>query len=162
MPLFADGSRKIRNNLLKVQSGEEPKLVKVGSFSDNQLSVINQRRKVHGWAPLDGLMLFRGKHVYQSRCVEDGYSIDEVLIQIENACAHNSLAVCERASALLVSALKRVDATGRSITDEAVFECTSRYPAAELFSVIPKGDGKVPHTKRKDPSRRGPFMTSSQ
>lgn len=37
---------------------------------------------------------------------------------------------------------KRKDYNGKLVNDEAVFECTARYPYAELYSVIPKGDGR--------------------
>ena len=40
---------------------------------------------------------------------------------------------------------------GNLVHDEAVFECTGRYPYADLYSVIPKGDGRPRLKKAKGP-----------
>jgi hypothetical protein len=38
---------------------------------------------------------------------------------------------------------KRLDHDGIPVNDEVVFECTGKYPYATLFSVIPRGDGRL-------------------
>jgi hypothetical protein len=154
LPLFADGLKKIRTNLIKVQAGERPKLVKVGILSPGQLEIINKRRSERGWEPIGPTVVFLGKHMYDSRCTKDGYSIDELLVQIESAFSDGSTVLCERASAALRNPVARDDGRGHHVHDEAVFECTARYPSAELYSVAPKGDGKAPHQKSKGPSKR--------
>jgi len=35
---------------------------------------------------------------------------------------------------------KREDGYGNRVSDQAILECTTRFPYAELYSAIPKGD----------------------
>jgi len=44
---------------------------------------------------------------------------------------------------------QRMDHNGIFVNDEAVFECSGRHPYAELYSVIPEGDGLKMKTKRR-------------
>jgi hypothetical protein len=141
VPLFADGLKKIRSNLLQIEAGERPKLVKIGVFTKTQLQLINERRLEDELLPIEGVILFRGRHLYDSRCAEDGYSIEEVVEQIQSALDKDSVVDCERGTAL-ISPKDRIDKAGNVIRDEAVFECTQKHPSPELWSVIPRGDGK--------------------
>ena len=52
----------------------------------------------------------------------------------------------------LVSPKTRVNNAGKSIRDEAVFECHGRLPHPEIRTVIPRGDGKD-HSKKKNATR---------
>ena len=45
----------------------------------------------------------------------------------------------------------RTDRLGNTIHDRAVFECMSRHPRPELYSVIPKGDHIKPEKKKGCP-----------
>lgn len=146
MPLFADGLKKIRLNLHRIAAGERPKVVKIGVFTEAQLDQINEKRKEIDLKPIKAVILFFGRHLYQSRCKSDGYTIEDVLVQIESAFSVDSLVDCERGTAL-VSQRDRDDRNGKKIRDEAVFECTQRHPNPELYSIIPRGDGKNPHRK---------------
>jgi len=94
-------------------------------------------------------IVFHGSHLFRSRCVKDGYTIDQVLEQIQSALSDVSQVDFSTSSSVLRNPIKRMDHNGSLVTDEAVFECTSRYPFADLFSVIPTGDGKrgPKHTK---------------
>jgi hypothetical protein len=47
----------------------------------------------------------------------------------------------------LVSTKERDDGYGNKILDEAVLECSMRFPRPELYSIIPKGDQKKPPKK---------------
>jgi hypothetical protein len=153
LPLFADGLKKIRNNLAQLEAGERPKLVKIGTFTPDQLRTINEARQREGLAPVDAVVLFRGKHLYNSRYLRDGYSIEEILEQIQSAFSEHSEVTCE-VSTVLRNAKVRIDAQGMEVNDEAVFECTQQHPFPELWSVIPKGDGKF-GPKKPNPSKRG-------
>lgn len=151
MPLYADGRKKVRNNLAAIQAGEKPKLVKIGYFTREQITGINEIRCTRNLPPLLSEIVFRGSHLYRSRCVKDGYSIDHVLDQIENALSEGSEVDSLTTSTVLRNSFRRTDHKGNQVTDEAVFECTARYPYAELFSVIPKGDGRPRSGKAKGP-----------
>ena len=141
MPLFADGLKKIRNNLLQIEAGERPKRVRIGVFTGTQLMLINEKRELQELQPIEGVIVFVGRHLHKSRCVNDAYSIEEVIEQIQCAFSEDSIVDCERGTAL-VSSKDRIDKAGNRIRDEAVFECTQKYPSPELWSVIPRGDGK--------------------
>ena len=143
MPLFADGLKKIRANLRRIHAGDiKPPLVKIGRFTTDQLAMLNQLRHEKNFSALNGDSVFRGKHLYNSRCTEDGYSIEEVLEQITSAIGGTATVHYTAKFTALRSAQRRTDRSGVAVVDEAVFECTSRYPSAELLSVIPRGDGK--------------------
>ena len=47
----------------------------------------------------------------------------------------------------LENPLGRADGYGNTVHDRAVFECTTKKPRAELFSVMPKGDSRKPIMK---------------
>lgn len=151
LPLFADGLRKIRLNLTLVQSGQRPKAVKIGFFTAEQLTLINEARTSKGFPALLPEIVFHGAHLYKSRCAKNGYSIDHVLEQIQSAFSDLSEINFSAPSSLLRNPYKRMDHNGNLVNDEAVFECTSRFPYADLFSVIPKGDGKPRPQKAKGP-----------
>jgi hypothetical protein len=142
LPLFADGPRKIRHNLTQVQSGQRPRAVKIGFFTTEQLIHINEARTSRGFPALRPEIVFHGVHLYKSRCVLDGYTIDHVLEQIQSAFSDASIVNFSAPSSIIRNPNKRMDHNGNLVNDEAVFECISRYPYADLFSVIPKGDGK--------------------
>ena len=58
MPLFADGLKKIRGNLEQIQNGERPKMVKIGVFTSDQLTYINQQRAEEELAPIEAVIVF--------------------------------------------------------------------------------------------------------
>jgi hypothetical protein len=151
LPLFADGPRKIRRNLIQVQSGEKPRAVKIGFFTPEQIVQINNARTALGFTALRPEILFHGSHLYNSRCVENGYTIDQVLEQIRSAFSDVSVIDSSTPSTVMCNPNGRKDHNGRLVNDEAVFECTARYPYAELFSVIPRGDGKPKPKNKKGP-----------
>jgi hypothetical protein len=142
LPLFADGLRKIRRNLTLAQSGQRPRAVKIGFFTAEQLTLINNARISMGFPALLPEIVFHGAHLFKSRCVRNGYTIDQVLEQVQSAFSDASEVYFSASSSLLRNPNKRRDHNGNLVNDEAVFECTSRFPYADLFSVIPKGDGK--------------------
>lgn len=146
MPLFADGLKKIRKNLTSLHAGERPKMENIGKFTPEQLKQINDLRVEDGLEPIADVIVFIGKHLYNSRCVGDGYSIEEVIVQVQSAFSSESVVRCEP-NTVLANPVHREDGKGNTIQDEAVFECTQRHPFPELWSVIPKGDGRHPRKK---------------
>ena len=147
MILFKDGLKKIRRNLEEAHAGRRPSAVGIGKFTDEELRRINSARTARGFCPLQPKVIFHGAHLYKSRCVENGYSIEQVMIQIESAVCETSLLEPSHASLVLRNPNGRTDEAGKCVHDEAVFECTGHFPFADLFSVIPRGDGK---TKNKN------------
>jgi hypothetical protein len=151
LPLYADGLRKIRHNLAQAQCGLRPRIVKIGFFTAEQLAHINEARAAKGFPALLSEIVFHGAHLYRSRCVRDGYTIDQVLEQVQSAFSDSSEVNFSASSSTMRNPDQRMDHNGYLVHDEAVFECTGRYPYADLFSVVPRGDGRPGLKKAKGP-----------
>jgi len=102
-----------------------------------------------GFPVLRSEILFHGSHLFHRRCVKDLYTIDQVLEQIQSAFSEVSGVDPSRPSVVIRNPNKRVDHNGMLVNDEAVFECNGREPHAELYSVIPVGDGLKRKHKRR-------------
>jgi len=83
-----------------------PRAIAIGFFTDAQLSHINEVRISLGYAPLLPEIVFHGSHLYKSRCVRDGYTIDQVLEQIESAFSDWSVADFSATSSVVRNPLK--------------------------------------------------------
>jgi hypothetical protein len=149
MPLFASGLHKIRRNLLRVQSGQKPWIEKIGFFTPEQIDQINAARVAMGFPVLRPEILFHGRHLYESRCTKDLYTIDQVLEQIVSAFSDASVVDPSPPSVVIRNPNKRLDHRGNLVNDEAVFECSGREPYADLYSVVPDGDGLKQKPKRR-------------
>jgi hypothetical protein len=139
MPLFENALGAIRANLEALDRKEKVKLVSIGTLTDSQLAAINRYRNNHGLPPISGEIVFIGSHIYKRRILEDGYSIEDVLDQILSAFDPNSTVINGKMSAIK-NPTERADRYGNQVRDEAVFECSTKHPRAELFSVVARGD----------------------
>lgn len=142
MPLYENALELIRQNLEQLQNGECPKFQAIGKLTDEQLNTINQKQFEKGLPTVEcNEILYMGRHHYNSRVVQDGYTILDLLKQIESVLAESSVIENNK---VLKSTIKRNDGYGNMVSDWAVFEMTAKRPRMELFSVIPKGDDKKP------------------
>jgi hypothetical protein len=140
MPL-TDGARNlIRANLEALQEGKRAPIVEVGRLTKAQLNAINTERCTHGHPPVGPEIHFVGRHIYESRILRDGYTIEDVIIQIESGMDAASIVVSPSRMAAMENPNPRADGYGNHVRDRIVFECSARHPRAELFGVIPKGD----------------------
>ena len=159
MPLYPDALDSIRENLRlasvwfssEMKARKRQPLVKIGTISPTQLATINQQRREEELDPIVAEVLFDGRHMYESRCIEDGYTIDDVLEMVTVAFRDTST-VGPGWSTVLRSATTRENPEGKIIRDEAVFECHGKLPHPELLSVVPRGDGKD-HTRKRKATR---------
>jgi hypothetical protein len=126
-----------------------PQAAKIGFFTPQQITRINEARLSMGFPALRPEILFHGSHLFKSRCVKDSYSIDQVLEQIQSAFSDASLVDPSRPSVVLRNPNTRMDHNGVMVNDEAVFECSGRQPYADLYSVVPVGDGLKEKPKRR-------------
>lgn len=147
MPFDIDALERIRVQLDTISKGIKPRLITVGNLSTEQLITINAYREANGFPPIVSEVLFDGRHLYRSRCVEDAYTIEDVIEQLTSAFSDRSKVVLGR-STVLANPYPRADRYGKTVRDEIVLECTARHPHPELYSVVPRGDGKN-HLKTK-------------
>ncbi len=154
MPLYQNARALMRANLLEIAAGRRVKPVAIGTLSEAQLEAINKarrdRRNHRGepapFPPMDAEVIFFGQHMYDSRVTEDGYTIEDVLDQVHSAMDTAARWIPTNRGTVLQNHTVRVDRSGKHIRDKAVLECERKHPRAELYSVVPDGDGK----KRKE------------
>ena len=141
MALYEGAELLIALQLEALARGERVRLIAIGVLTQAQLAVLNRDRVSLGQTPLIAEVVFLGRHIYNSRIIKDGYSIDDVIQQIRSALDDTAVM---RPSAPMMSAMltttKREDGYGNWVRDKAVFECMDRHPRPELYSVMPKGD----------------------
>ena len=148
MPLYANALELIRAQLESIARGEKPPAIVVGALTDGQLHSINQARRERKnhlgqsdpFPPIRAEIVMVGRHLYNSRVVKDGYTIDAVLMQIANALDERSRHVQTQRATLIQDRVGRTSSFGEIVRDEAVLECSAKYPRPELLSVIPKGE----------------------
>ena len=92
MPLYENALALIRANLEALQRNERARHVTIGTLSTTQITLINERRfaRLKPLPPIDGVVYFIGRHIYDRRVLKNGYTIDEVLSQISSALAEVS------------------------------------------------------------------------
>jgi hypothetical protein len=151
LPLYPDAEGKVRANLRTLESGGRAMLVAIGTFTERQLDDINAvRRGLRLHEIKSREIVFIGRHLHASRA-KDGYTLDDIWMQIEAALSSASVVFANPKMTALENPQGRADGYGNTVHDRAIFECTQRKPRAELFSVIPKGDGQKPITKKAHP-----------
>jgi hypothetical protein len=157
MPLLDGAPAAIRANLDKITNRQRARLVAVGRLTDCQLDAINQSRKATGHPPIEATIVFLGQHIYNSRVLRDGYTIDDVIDQITSALDAVAVVISTPRMTVIENPNPRADHYGNAVRDRAILECSARYPKPELFSVVPKGDvmrpKKRPLDERPEPQR---------
>ena len=123
-------------------------MVAIGELTTRQLGDINSQRVNQGLTPITAEVVFIGRHIYQSRIVNDGYTIDDVIDQISSALHPESVVLEAGRMTAMERTEPREDHYGNKVRDRAIFECTSRHPRPELFSVVPRGDRNKPQNKK--------------
>lgn len=151
MPLYSHAAELIRKNLEQISQGTKVKPVVIGKLTAEQLKAINAHRQNQNpdLPQIEDEVIFFGSHIFQSRCVRDGYTIEDVVDQIVSAMDPGSLLVGNLPMQAIENPVARTDRYGNLVHDRAVFECMSRHPRPELYSVMPKGDRNRPARKQK-------------
>ena len=109
-------------------------------LTDTQLDAINDERRAHGYPPMVAEVVFIGPHVYESRILRDGYTIDDVNDQIASSMKATAVVIQTPTMTAMENPFLRADCYGNAVRDRVVFECSGRHPRPELYSVMPKGD----------------------
>jgi hypothetical protein len=153
MPLNKDAERLIRGNIAVIKRGQKPRPVIIGCLTDEQLEQINNFRRQHNFQEIVKEILFVGTHLYRSRVEQDGYTVEEILSQIESALCAESRLIPSLKMTVIENPEHRHDGIASKVRDQAVFECTGKFPHPELYSVIPTGDDCT-RQKRRATRRR--------
>jgi len=111
-----------------------------------QVAAINANRVRLDLNPIIAEVLFVGGHIYKSRILRDGYAIEDVIDQISSAMEDAAIVLDAIHMTAMENPNPRADRYGNLVRDRAVFECSTRHPRPELFSIIPRGD-KIKPTK---------------
>ena len=142
MPLYHDVLDRIRTSLNALETGDRPPVIAIEYFTNRQFNEINTARRHYGLQPIEkNEIVFIGRHLFESRRLGNGYTIDDILAQIGSAMSPGSRANVHSRMTAVENPESRQDGYGHLVHDQAIFECTSRKPRAELYSVIPEGDG---------------------
>jgi hypothetical protein len=142
MPLYENAAALIRANLEQFRPDVKVKVkaVAIGTLSDVQLATIHARQREEGLSLIVAEVLFVGWHIYKSRVLRDGYTIDDVVEQIVSGMSCDSVVLEDASMTAMENPNARRDRYGNEVHDRVVFECMARHPRPELFGVMPKGD----------------------
>lgn len=145
MPLYDNIKPRLRSHFEAIQRNERVSVFVIGELTEEQFIEIRRLQAEKGLPLLESKeILYLGKHLYKSRS-EQGYSIDDMILQIESALSPDSIVSAARGT-ILENPHPRFDGYGNTVNDRAVLEMTSRRPKTELYSVMPKGDLIKPNT----------------
>ncbi len=144
MPLYPNARDVIRTNLGRIRNKNKVHIVPIGTLTVAQLTTINAGRLTQGLSPIAEEVVFVGGHIYKSRIIGDGYTIEDVIDQISSAMDCTAIVLDGAHMTTTENPNPRPDRYGNLVRDRAVFECSTRHPLPELFSVIPKGDNIKP------------------
>ena len=140
MPLYENAEKLIRGNLAVIKRGKRPNPVVVGYLTDEQLEVVNNYRRARNWEPIKKDIIFVGSHIYESRVMKDGYTEDDLIAQIKSALSATCRFIETQKMTVLQNPTTRESGYGCRVRDELTLECSTRFPRAELYSVVPRGD----------------------
>lgn len=153
MPLSPDAERLIRGCFAALKRGQRPKRVTIGHLTEKQLEDINAERKGRNFVPLSGELFFVGRHIYERRILDDGYTEDDVITMIKTEAAESCCYIPTSKMTVLQSQNHRPSGYGCHVRDELTLEC-SRTPLAEVYSVVPRGDLHHKPNKLKEAAQK--------
>lgn len=148
-PLKPGALGEARTLLEALQRGDRAKPIDIGSLTPEQFQAINDARGQFGMPQFESPDVFyKGTHHYNSRVTQQDppYSIDDLLQQIQSGMSDQSVVTTGGRSPVLQNPVPRINESGASVNDAAVLN-SSPSGKPELFSVIPRGDGR----KKKGP-----------
>jgi hypothetical protein len=130
----------MRLNLERIRDGKEVKTIVIGTLTPEQLEAINAHKLEQELPLIINEITFVGRHIYQSRVEENGYTIEDVLDQIYSGMDPSSVVDADGWQTGLKNPVKRTDRYGKQVNDLVTFLCSSKDSCPELWGVIPKGD----------------------
>lgn len=148
MPLYEGILDALHAHLARVLAGERVPLIEIGQLTPEQHQALNLLRAAKGLPGAESPgIVYIGKHHVESRCPQ-GYTVADLVLQISASTAADAEPIFMGKMTSLRSRHARPDGYGCMVFDQAVLEMTARKPRVEVFSVIPKGDGRAPKTTK--------------
>jgi len=148
MPIDPNAVHAIREHLCRIANGEKPRIITIGELTPEQLEAICAERRRLGLPELESPeLVYLGRHHYESRSV-DGYTVEDMILQLQSSLSPLSQVQATIKMTAMQNLDLRADGYGSAVADRAVLELTARKPRAEVYSVIPKGDGGGPKNKK--------------
>lgn len=143
MPLDLSRIDAICANLERIAKGDQPRTIEIGEITVAQFEAINELRAASNLPAVESrVIVYTGFHHYDSRCLKDGYTTEDLILQLRSSLGAESVVIPSRKMTGLQNKQGRNDGYGRVVKDLAILELTSKKPKVLVFSVIPKGDGK--------------------
>ena len=143
-PVKPGALKEARGLLGRIAAGERPRPIDIGTLTPEQFQAVNDARAKSGMPQFTTPdVYYRGTHHYDSRVTSQvpPYSIDDLLQQIASGMSADSRVVTAGRSPALQNPTPRINETGVPVRDQAVLNY-GRDGNPELFSVVPKGDGR--------------------
>ena len=156
MPLYPHAKDLIRNNLKAIQAGERAPRIAVGRLTKAQIEAVNAQQAAEELPLSIDEVVFVGRHIFKRRILQDGYTIEDVVLQIESAMDEGSQVIATQYMTAIRNPVARKDRLGNLVHDEAILECSRYRPNPDIFSVMPKGD-KIKPQKQKA-AESGPLL----
>lgn len=148
MPLYPNAKDLIRKNLQAIAVGERVPRIAVGRLTETQIAAVNAQQSTQSLPLSIDEVVFVGRHIHKRRILGDGYSIEEVIDQIESALGEGSQVIANEYMTAVKNPVARRDRLGNLVHDEVILECSRYRPNPDIFSVVPKGD-KIKPQKEK-------------
>jgi len=155
LPSYPNAKEMIRRNLEALQAGEWVPRVIVGRLTKAQIEAVNALQAAEGLPLSIDEVVFVGRHIHKRRIVEDGYTIEDVLNQIESALDEGSEVIATQYMTAIRNPVARTDRLGNLVHDEAILECSRYRPNPDIFSVMPKGDKIKPQKQNPAGKAKG-------
>ncbi|AOA71456.1 hypothetical protein BAY15_1022 [Stenotrophomonas rhizophila] len=141
MPLYDNAPTLILDQLRRIADGERVGIVEIGELTVSQFAeLVRQKREMGHEPPASRMLVYLGRHHYDSRVRKDGYLPCDLVRQLEAALASTSVIETHRHMTAVVSTSDRDDGHGNKVRDRAILELQARKPRAEVYSVVPKRD----------------------
>ncbi len=142
MPLYDGAVELVRDQLEQIHTGQRVGIIAIGRLTDEQHRQLREFRREQG---LEGAespeIIYMGRHHYDSR-IKQGYLVDDLVRQVEVSLSADAEPFLRGSMTSLRCPNATLDPYGKLVKYQAIFELSRRKPRVELYSVIPKGDGR--------------------
>ena len=117
MPLYVNGKDLIRKNLEAIHAGQRVPRIKVGRLTKTQIEAVNAQQAAKALPFSIDEVVFVGRHIHKRRILGDGYTIDDVIDQVESAMSQGSEVIANEYMTAMRNPIARADRLGNLVHD---------------------------------------------